>query len=272
MLRKLMNGHQPCYIAAAFFFFFQAEDGIRDKLVTGVQTCALPIWTSTRTLPMMETDLLRAELERSFELEELLHLSRDLLGFDPEQVGGTAAKASFAGALSAHCAEQDAVEALCDAVLALRPDANPELMRLRSNGISRNDELQVNWNFGHFTLVRKLGEGRSAIVYAATRADREYRLRVVRHEAARDRRGLQRFLTVNRLIAEIEHEFLPQRLEAGTIDGRHYVAHELLEGETLAARVARTGPVHANDARPLLRAVLEALDALHQRRIAHGDL
>src|SRR6266545_6284675 len=26
------------------FFVFQAEDGIRDKLVTGVQTCALPIW------------------------------------------------------------------------------------------------------------------------------------------------------------------------------------------------------------------------------------
>src|SRR6266545_3522047 len=26
-----------------WFFFFQAEDGIRDKLVTGVQTCALPI-------------------------------------------------------------------------------------------------------------------------------------------------------------------------------------------------------------------------------------
>src|SRR2546423_13231832 len=28
------------------FFFFQAEDGIRDKLVTGVQTCALPISVS----------------------------------------------------------------------------------------------------------------------------------------------------------------------------------------------------------------------------------
>src|SRR5260221_12334923 len=27
-----------------FFFFFQAEDGIRDHCVTGVQTCALPIW------------------------------------------------------------------------------------------------------------------------------------------------------------------------------------------------------------------------------------
>src|SRR2546430_8901056 len=28
----------------AFLFFFQAEDGIRDLTVTGVQTCALPIW------------------------------------------------------------------------------------------------------------------------------------------------------------------------------------------------------------------------------------
>src|SRR2546423_15001460 len=31
-----------------FFFFFQAEDGIRDKLVTGVQTCALPIYPSMK--------------------------------------------------------------------------------------------------------------------------------------------------------------------------------------------------------------------------------
>src|SRR2546430_4505893 len=31
-----------------FFFFFQAEDGIRDLTVTGVQTCALPIWMRRR--------------------------------------------------------------------------------------------------------------------------------------------------------------------------------------------------------------------------------
>src|SRR5207249_5344185 len=33
-------------LAVCFFFFFQAEDGIRDRNVTGVQTCALPISTS----------------------------------------------------------------------------------------------------------------------------------------------------------------------------------------------------------------------------------
>src|SRR5205823_10554219 len=36
------------FIFLFFFFFFQAEDGIRDKLVTGVQTCALPIFLSDR--------------------------------------------------------------------------------------------------------------------------------------------------------------------------------------------------------------------------------
>src|SRR5216683_3568677 len=35
---------------AFFFFFFQAEDGIRDLIVTGVQTCALPIFRPS-TLP-----------------------------------------------------------------------------------------------------------------------------------------------------------------------------------------------------------------------------
>src|SRR5437867_10874370 len=29
---------------STYYFFFQAEDGIRDRTVTGVQTCALPIW------------------------------------------------------------------------------------------------------------------------------------------------------------------------------------------------------------------------------------
>src|SRR5258708_19303213 len=35
-------------VSVFLFFFFQAEDGIRDDLVTGVQTCALPIWAHGR--------------------------------------------------------------------------------------------------------------------------------------------------------------------------------------------------------------------------------
>ena len=39
---------------------------------------------------MIETEILRAELESLYELPDLLALSRDVLGFEPESVGGTA--------------------------------------------------------------------------------------------------------------------------------------------------------------------------------------
>src|SRR5687767_1535675 len=39
-----------------FFFFFQAEDGIRDKLVTGVQTCALPIYATLKRYESLVRD------------------------------------------------------------------------------------------------------------------------------------------------------------------------------------------------------------------------
>src|SRR5256885_5868308 len=58
-----LNCHQATYVIRSvkntvsfsscvigfFFFFFQAEDGIRDYKVTGVQTCALPIWLALQT-------------------------------------------------------------------------------------------------------------------------------------------------------------------------------------------------------------------------------
>src|SRR5258708_25812456 len=41
-----------------FVFFFQAEDGIRDDLVTGVQTCALPIFSCAETSPRQSAGVL----------------------------------------------------------------------------------------------------------------------------------------------------------------------------------------------------------------------
>src|SRR2546425_2311505 len=48
-------------LRGVFFFFFQAEDGIRDKLVTGVQTCALPIFTVGATIALATGGLLLGE-------------------------------------------------------------------------------------------------------------------------------------------------------------------------------------------------------------------
>src|SRR2546425_7466252 len=80
-----------------FFFFFQAEDGIRDKLVTGVQTCALPIsrfaqetrysiWSTLSQPVDSRTDALRAQWnaparseEHTSELQSLAYLVCRLL-------------------------------------------------------------------------------------------------------------------------------------------------------------------------------------------------
>src|SRR5687767_15466667 len=57
-----------------FFFFFQAEDGIRDKLVTGVQTCALPIFlVSTGGLLASLPEVSPPEVFVPFVLLGLLH-------------------------------------------------------------------------------------------------------------------------------------------------------------------------------------------------------
>src|SRR5207302_8101553 len=50
------------YLFFFFFFFFQAEDGIRDFHVTGVQTCALPIYSP---LPIVEEGMRWEEANRS---------------------------------------------------------------------------------------------------------------------------------------------------------------------------------------------------------------
>src|SRR5207302_5541763 len=57
--RKL--SHSPMFVPLFvffyfFFFFFQAEDGIRDFHVTGVQTCALPIFRSPARGPRGRAD------------------------------------------------------------------------------------------------------------------------------------------------------------------------------------------------------------------------
>ncbi len=222
-------------------------------------------------------DVIRGELERLFSLEEMQTLARESLGLDPEQVGGTQAKGSFARALVDLCARTDAVEALVDAVLILKNDLDPRVREIAATGLAQVDELTPNQELGGFTIVRKIGEGGAGIVYLATKkigsGTRQVALKVVKREAARDVRALQRFLTANRLVGGVQHGGLPRHVETGSFgDGRVWVAYDYVDGQSLAARIGRTGPMHVNEARPILRAILEALAALHAKRLAHGDL
>src|SRR5256885_8194680 len=77
----------PLYIAALIhyflFFFFQAEDGIRDYKVTGVQTCALPIFTA-RVRPPANPDFCRRGSDHpSAKVFPMEQSNRHLSMYDP---------------------------------------------------------------------------------------------------------------------------------------------------------------------------------------------
>ena len=217
-------------------------------------------------------DIVSGELERLFELDEMVSLSRDLLGLDPDEVGGAGAKGSFAKALATHCQKIDAMEALCDAIVATKANVSPNLAKVQINGLAVADELPVGASVDGTTLTRKLGEGRIGVSYAAKADGKSYRLKLLRSEATRDSRGLQRYLTITRLIGTIDHPNLPGDVQTGTHDGRHYLRHSFVEAQPLSVRIARTGPMHFNEARELIQQVLDALAALNSRRLAHGNL
>src|SRR2546430_7228336 len=50
------------------FFFFQAEDGIRDLTVTGVQTCALPIWMRRDVIDTTAAEIDRARIAEAGDI------------------------------------------------------------------------------------------------------------------------------------------------------------------------------------------------------------
>ncbi|HXX65546.1 MAG TPA: tetratricopeptide repeat protein [Polyangiaceae bacterium] len=216
-------------------------------------------------------DILIAELERLFSLDEMTSMSKRLLGLDPEDVGGISAKASFARALTQRCVDGDGVDALVDVILASRHGADPRLREVGSP--PGREEVDPGQTFGAFEIVRKIGESPLSIVYAAHREQVDCTLKVIRREACRDRRAVQRFLAANRMIAALEHEGLPSWLEVGETDGVAWVSYYTGDAQwPLSAELARTGPLPLGELRPLLRGILEPLAVLHSVRIAHGAL
>src|SRR5687768_18447247 len=65
-----------------FFFFFQAEDGIRDVAVTGVQTCALPIYTVFTGAPVKTVWTRDDDIRGGYYRSAFLHRAKVALGDD----------------------------------------------------------------------------------------------------------------------------------------------------------------------------------------------
>lgn len=219
----------------------------------------------------MEIETLCAELEQLFELDELMALSEELLGFSPDEVGGTAKVGSFARALANHCVARNAVEALRDALIARKPAQKDRFAALNSEAFGPGD-LQAGDRFGPFTIYQPLGKGPTGSVYRVQFGDRDVRLKVLRKSCEGSPRGLQRFLTFSRLCKALTGPGTPRNLGVGNVDGRYYIVSDYSDGVPLDQLIQKAGPLHVNDAAAIIRQLLDALDQYHTAGLTHGNL
>jgi non-specific serine/threonine protein kinase len=126
--------------------------------------------------------------------------------------------------------------------------------------------------FRHYRIMRKLGEGGMGVVYAAhdERLGRAVAIKSI-HAAATDPRARERLWREARAAASVNHPNICQIYEIVEEEGDPYIVMELLEGESLADRLAR-GPLALADAAPIAREMLAGLEAIHAGGLIHRDL
>ena len=110
-------------------------------------------------------------------------------------------------------------------------------------------------------------------VYRArdTRLKRDVALKILPESFASDSDRLARFQREAEVLASLSHPHIAGIYGIEERDGVHALALELVEGETLADRIAR-GAVPLDEALPIARQIADALEAAHERGVIHRDL
>lgn len=124
-----------------------------------------------------------------------------------------------------------------------------------------------------FRIDGFLGAGGMGAVYAATNLGTGARVALKLLRPDRDRSTARRFLDEARLATAVKH---PNVIEIQDVfeddDGTPVMVMELLQGETLAARLARVGTLSLFEAVPIFLCVARAVCAAHERGVVHRDL
>ena len=129
----------------------------------------------------------------------------------------------------------------------------------------------MSGSIGHYRIVRQIGRGGMGIVYEALddRLQRSVALKTI--QPASDPQMRERFLREARAAAAVSHPHICPLHEIGEHEGNPFLVMELLEGESLAARLER-GAIPPPEAIGLSLSILSALGALHARGFVHRDL
>ena len=167
-----------------------------------------------------------------------------------------------------------------EVVVTVRPGAalRADLMVMARREPERAAEptsLEPGATIGNYRVLQFLGEGGMGTVYRVEHVvlARQYALKALRAKVVeRDTEAAENFVREARTAARVHHPNIVDVFDFGYLgDGRPYFVMELLEGESLASRVAR-GALPPAEVVSIARQLATALAAAHDRGVIHADV
>jgi len=133
--------------------------------------------------------------------------------------------------------------------------------------------LAIGTQLGSLEVTALIGRGGMGEVYRArdTKLKRDVAIKILPDEFSRDADRLSRFQREAEVLASLNHPNIAAIYDLQEANGSRYLVLELVQGETLAERIAR-GPTPVEEALDIAKNICEALEAAHEKGIVHRDL
>ena len=132
--------------------------------------------------------------------------------------------------------------------------------------------LIVGFRLGHYDVTALIGEGGMGQVYQATDTKlNQVALKILPEAFAKDPDRLARFQREAQVLASLNHPGIAAIYGLEESDGVRALVLELVEGPTLADRIAQ-GAIPVDEALPIAKQIAEALEAAHEAGVIHRDL
>ena len=178
--------------------------------------------------------------------------------------------------LAEACGSDAALRAQVESLLADARSRRARSSRLRRRCCSRSHAVSRGPERPHaerVPAVSRLGAGGMGEVYLArdTKLNRDVALKILPAAFAADADRIARFKREAQLLASLNHPHIGSIYGFEESDGMHALVLELVEGPTLADRIAQ-GPLPLDEALPIARQIVEAVEAAHEHGVVHRDL
>ncbi len=129
-------------------------------------------------------------------------------------------------------------------------------------------------SFGNYQITAHLGKGGMGDVYRArdARLDRDVAIKTLPPEFTSDADRLARFEREAKLLASLNHPNIAAIYGLEEAEDQQCLVLELVEGENLAERLLRAGPIPLEEALPIALQIAGGLEAAHESGVVHRDL